>query len=180
MPSVSTTAALKDFFDHAVRDTFTDFTMADDGMVDYLAELLSRFACPEELSPPSATGTRLVTIADLQQEIQRAWESDGALFDPARELDLSRHIGDLALFMRGFFWERVRCAAATRHYTRMGTRAYRFVAEYHRATASPLASVFNALAQNFETYANLLIYVREIYVGADFAPRPPLFPRRPW
>jgi hypothetical protein len=125
-----------------------------DEAAGYLADLLTRYA-----TPPSRPGG----LTEMLGAVQRAWEIDGSTFDPQREVDLRREIGDYTLFMTGFFWERVEAMSAQHHYARVGAAAYRFVAEHHRAAGRPDAGVYRALADDFMRYAVVLMYVREIF-----------------
>jgi hypothetical protein len=163
---------VKSLFGEALRASFDDLAIADHGSTDYLASLLTRFAATVDLYPLAVTGARLESLADRLAEIQRSWRLDGRHFEPSRELEIRQGIGDFTLFMCGFFWERVKGHSVSRLYVREGKRAYRFLAEYHRAQARPEAHTFQALAGRFETYAAVLSYMRDVHLGAEFAPWP--------
>jgi hypothetical protein len=166
------TSPVKDLFGAALRASFEDLDIADHGTLSYLADLLGRYAITAELYPLDVTGGRLQSVADRLQEIQRAWRLDGGFFAPDHEVELQRGLGDFTLFMTGFFWERVKSESVTRHYVRQGKRAYRFLAEYHRAQRRPEAGVFQTLAGRFETTAAVLSFMRDVHLGAEFAPWP--------
>ena len=172
MTSLIETTPLKDLFGEALRASFDDLDIADHGTVDYLADLLSRFAVSADVTPLDVVGGRLQSVGDRIREIQRSWQLEGRHFDPVRELEIRRGLGDFTLFMSGFFWERVRSDSVTRHYVRQGKRAYRFLADYHRTHAGPESRVFRALASRFETCAAVLSYMRDVHLGAEFAPWP--------
>jgi hypothetical protein len=160
----------------AVAECFRDLDLEDEGIAGYLARLLVRFTTADAVHPPGAGGRRQETIADRLAEIQRAWDAARPGFDPRRELSLQRDLGDHALFMSGFFWERVRSMGARRLYLRTGRRAYRFVAACYRALDHPDAPRFARLARRFETYAAVLSYLRDVHLDGDLAPgsrRPP-------
>ena len=163
---------IKELFSWTVRLTCEELGLPDDSVSDYLADLLTRFACTDELWPRNANGAPMHGLVDRLAEIQRAWEFDTPHFNPERELELRRGIGDYTLFLSGFFWESVCARSAARHYVRQGRRAYRFVAEHHRALGQPEAQIFRALALRFETYAAALSYLRDVHLGAEFAPWP--------
>ena len=169
---------VKALFTEAVRESFDDLDIPDKGATSYLADLLVRFAATTEMLPAGVTGERLQSIADRMAEIQRSWSVDAGQFDPAREIQIRRALADYTLFMSGFFWESVKAGSLTRHYVREGKRAFRFVAEYHRAHGQAEASLYQTLGARFETYAAVMSYMRDVHLGADFAPWPhPVFAR---
>jgi len=169
--SIATTP-LKVLFGEALKASFTDLDISDRGTTGYLADLLARFSTTGDLWPLGVTGDRLESLADRLREIQLAWWSDGPHFDPRREVEVRQGIGDYTLFMAGFFWEWVKSESVTRCFVREGKRAYRFVAGYHRAHGRPEAVCFATLAARFETCAAVLSYMRDIHLGAEYAPWP--------
>ena len=170
--------SVKALFTEALRESFDDLDIADKGATGYLADLLARFAATTEMLPEGVTGERLQSIAERMAEIQRSWSIDAEQFDPARELQIRRSLADYTLFMSGFFWEAVKERSVTRHYVREGKRAYRFLAEYHRAQGQPDAALYQTLSTRFETYAAVISYMRDVHLGAEFAPWPhPVFAR---
>jgi len=155
---------MKRFFDRVVRRSFGDLALRDDSAADYLSDLLTRFARTENLYPTSpVTVQRLESVAELLLEIYRAWDVDSPHFNPIRERELRRHIGDYTLFMTGLFRERVEHLSVTGYYIREGKRSYRFVSEHDRADARSQARLFGALADRFEGYAGVLTYMRKVY-----------------
>jgi hypothetical protein len=166
------TMPLKTLFEESLKVSFADLDIADRGTTEYLADLLVRFTATGDLWPLGVSGVRLQSLADRVAEIQRAWHLDGGHFDPRREVDLRRGIGDYTLFMTGFLWERVKGESVTRCFVREGKRAYRFVAQYHRAQGRPEAMRFATLASRFETCAAVLSYMRDVHLGVEFAPWP--------
>jgi len=163
---------VKAVFSQALRDSFDDLAIPDKGATDYLADLLGRFTATAEMWPAGVTGERLESIADRVAEIQRVWTLDAGRFDPAREVVVRRGLADFTLFMSGFFWEAVKARSVTRHYVREGKRGYRFVAEYYRVHEQPEAQLYQTLAARFETYAAVISYMRDVHLGAEFAPWP--------
>lgn len=171
MSQAGSPPSLKRFFDRVVRRSFGDLALHADPAADYLSDLLARFARTETLYPASAvTAQRLDSVAELLLEIQRAWELDAPYFNPVRERELRRHIGDYTLFMTGLFRERVEHLSATGYYIREGKRSYRFVSEHDRADARPQARLFRALADRFEGYAGVLTYMRKVYFRSEDVP----------
>ncbi len=154
---------LQRFFERAIRATFRDLVLADDPAVSYLADLLTRFARTENLHPRGTRLPRLETVVDLLIEASQAWSLDSPSFRPEHEVTVKRHLGDYTLFMTGVFPERVDRVASTGLYVTEGRRAYRFVAEYARASAGTPASIFRRLADRFEAYVGALDYARRVH-----------------
>ena len=170
MDALVAMVGLKEFFGTTVRESFDDLSLHPGPAGDYLVELLTRFASSDELRPRTAGARRLESYPDHALEIARVWDQAGPNFDPTEEVRLRHHFADYALFMTGFFWDRMRSESMTRHCVGQGKRAYRFLAEYDRARGRADAIVYQDLALNFESYAGVLTYMREVYLGADFAP----------
>lgn len=158
---------LRGFFDRALRSSFRDLNLHDEPAVEYLADLLVRFARTESLYPRGHTVPRLETVVDLLLEAQHAWQDALPRFHPEHELTVRRHLGDYTLFMTGIFPERVERVAGTRYYIAQGKRAYRFVSEHDRASARPShragGPLFGRLSARFESYAGALDYARRVY-----------------
>ncbi len=163
---------LGEFFDDLVSLTLDDLGLWNDDVADYLVDLLTRFARTEVFHPASESGTETDGITNTLLEIQRVWEIDTPHFNPEREVELRRRIGDYTLFMSGFFWEAVHTASAGWYYASQGRRAYRFMADYHRALGQPEAAAFDALARQFDKYATALSYLRDVHLGAEYGPWP--------
>jgi hypothetical protein len=123
----------------------------------YLGSLLARYAFRIDVNPE--------TVAGHLSTIQRCWRLDDPAFDPRREVSLRQDVGDAALFLTGFLWERMASRRARRYFIRVGRRAYRFLAEYHRGSGRPeAAAVFGALSRRFLRYRVLLMYIREAHL----------------
>jgi hypothetical protein len=153
------------FFDRLVRMSFVDLRILSEPVADYLAALLSRFARTDQLYlQRGVTGDRLESVAGLLLEAERAWGFDQPDFNPFRECDVRRHIGDFTLFMTGIFREHVERRRSTGLYVREGKRAYRVVAEFERSALRPGAQIFQALATDFEAYAGALGYMKRVYL----------------
>lgn len=160
-PLEPTTAspALHQYLTDSLRRSAEELALPrDEAVVRYLGDLLARLAVRDDV--------RVETIAERLEAVRRAWEP-GPGFEPVREVELRRQIGDLALYITGFVWERLHARAAQRRYIGLGRRAYRFVAEHHRAAGHPDAPLYRALARRFLRYTVLLMYLREVYVDAE-------------
>lgn len=158
-----TPVELRRFFERAVRASFHDLALGEDGSAAYLADLLARFARTENLYPRGLALPRLETVVDMLLDAQAAWQADAPTFRPEHEVAIRRHIGDYTLFMTGIFRERVERGAGTRYYVSQGKRAYHFVSEHARASGGADAPPFRRLAERFEHYATVLDYARRVH-----------------
>jgi hypothetical protein len=167
------TGLLPRFFERVTRQSFHDLALDDPPVVQYLAELLTRFARTEALYAVRELPTRrLDTVADHLLAIQDAWDLESPSFRPEAEQSLRRHIGDYTLFMIGVFREHVERLAVTGYYEHEGRRAYRFVSETARAGGKPEAPLYRRLSERFEQYAGALSYARKVYFrSSDWPPR---------
>jgi len=171
MPESPVSPSLKRFFDRLVRRSLSDLRLASEPVADYLGSLLARFARTEQLyAVRGAAGQRLETVVDLLLEARRAWAFDAPDFDPFRERDIRRHLGDYTLFMLGIFREYVERRASTDLYVREGKRAYQVVADFQRSALKPDARLFSELALEFEGYVGALRYMKRAYLRASEPP----------
>ena len=163
------------FFERVTRQSFRDLALDDPPAVEYLADLLTRFARTEALyAGRELPARRLDTVADSLLAIQQAWDAESTTFNPNVAQTMRRHIGDYTLFMIGVFREHVDRLAVTGYYEHEGRRAYRFVSETARADGKPNASLYRRLSDRFEQYAGVLDYARKVYF------RSPEWPPRSW
>jgi hypothetical protein len=157
--------SLERFFDRLVRRSLDDLRLGGGPVADYLAGVLTRFARTDQLyALRDAAGQPLETVVAMLIEVQRSWEFDQPHFDPFRERDVRRHIGDYTLFMTGIFREHVERCASTGFYVREGKRAYRVVADFERSALKSDARLFADLADRFEGYAHALQYMKRVYL----------------
>jgi len=167
------TPGLIRFFERLVRHALGDLRLPADGVADYLATLLARFARSDQLyAIHDAAGRPVDSVTGLRIEAERAWAFDDPEFDPFRERRVRQHIGDYTLFMTGVFREHVERRASTGFYVREGQKAYQAVADFERSALRPEARLFEGLAQGFERYAGALTYMKRVYLRP--ADSPPL------
>jgi len=160
------------FFDRVIRQSFRDLACDDPSVVQYLVDLLTRFARAEALHTVRELPTRrLHSVADSLLAIPEVWDLDAPDFNPAAEQALRRHIGDYTLFMTGVFREHVERLGLTDYYQREGSRAYRFLAETARTGSTGDAALFRRLSARFEHFAGALSYARKVYFrSAEWPP----------
>jgi hypothetical protein len=171
MPELPVAPGLTRFFDRLVRKSLGDLTLGGEPVADYLAQLLARFARTDQLHAVRDTAGRpLASVVEMLLEVERAWSFEEPHFDPFRERDIRRHIGDYTLFMLGIFREYVERRASLGLYVREGKRAYRVVADFERAALTPKARLFAALSAEFEDYVMALQYMKRVYLRPAEAP----------
>lgn len=150
---------------HPLHELFRDLVwevmprqtgMDDPGVLDYLADLLLRFASTGELYRfRDLAGRRLTQVAELLAE------SEQRLGGPfvERERELRRHVGDVTLFWVGVFPEALpRLRAYPRldslvDYVAEGRRAYHQVSLLEAEPYRSRAPLFRRLSSHFELLA---------------------------
>ena len=133
-------------------------------LIDYVTRLLSDFSRTDELFRiRDARGRRLETVAAMLLELMRAWNS-AVPYRYEREVEVRRHCGDYTLFMSGLFRAHLEAESLLDYYLEQGQQAYGIVADRMEMTMSPQASVFKALAAEFESVSGALDYMRKVYM----------------
>lgn len=123
--------SLQQFFRHQIERGFQDGGLDEPETVEYVSEVLARFAETRNLyAVTDAAGRPLEYIVDFLTERQRAEGADGTRADYVRARRLLRHLGEYALFMTGLFRERLVCRGELRYYLAHGASAYWQCAEY--------------------------------------------------
>jgi hypothetical protein len=146
--------------------------IADPPMIDYVAELLTRFVHRDGVyRVRNLAGRRLGEVAQMLAEAE-------ARVGEARR-DVHRHIGDFTLFWTGVFPEalgRMQESARKDHlldYTRQGKRSYRIASELAEADGAAEAPLFERLSREFELCAFGLGEVRKEWERRDDEGAPP-------
>ena len=157
-------SGLRNFFQDMVAPAFGALGVGHREVVEYVTDLLTRFARTDQLYRiRDAEGRRLETIADMLLEHMRRWDSSAPYrFD--REVEIRRHCGDYALFMSGLFRAHVEGGSMLSYYLVEGEQSYATVAERMSMTVDPEAGVFRALAAEFERLSGALDYMRKVYM----------------
>ena len=145
--------------------------VADPKLVDYLAELLIRFAHVDSIwRLRSAQGKRLEEVAEMMAEA----ESDGRSVGSTREIH--RHIGDFTLFWAGTYPEalrQLRAPLSKDHlidYQQQGKRSYWIASQYDDEPYREEAPVLRRLSERFELCAFGLGQVRREWEKAEANP----------
>lgn len=140
------------FFHRHVQRGFGEQGLAQPALVDYVSELLTRFAKSSALFPFQHTDGRPVeTIAGL---LMVSLTGDTAKPSHTRETMVLHHLADYALFMSGVFRERLTVRGQIGYYRDHGRDAF---ARCARLEPNPQrASVFRHVSHDFEPISNAL------------------------
>ncbi len=146
---------LYSFFRRHVQSGFDEQGLAQPALVDYVSELLTRFARVNALFPfHTAEGRTLETIAGLLMVLQAEQGNESRKPGRARESMVLHHIAEYALFMSGVFRERLKCRGQITYYREHGRNAF---ARCARLESNPLhAAVLRRVSHDFEPISNAL------------------------
>lgn len=110
--------SLYQFFRHQVGHGFHRHGITEPATVDYVSDILTRFAQARQLHAlQDASGRPLEYIVDMLE----AWHGTEG---PARGRYVLRHLGEYTLFMSGLFRERLRRRGELDYYLAHGSSAY--------------------------------------------------------
>ncbi|MBI4530064.1 MAG: hypothetical protein HY709_00955 [Candidatus Latescibacteria bacterium] len=160
-----TPSSLHQFFGNLTRRSFAELWIWDEAVIDYLAEMLTRFARSENLYRiKRSTGERLETIVEMLIEVNRPLDLQGCSDrSPIWERTVRQHIGDYTMFMAGIFRENVERRGILGYYLREGQRAYLAVSELDRLLYRPGADLFKKLSRDFEYLTGALTYMKKVH-----------------
>ncbi|MBI2876670.1 MAG: hypothetical protein HYY20_07295 [Candidatus Tectomicrobia bacterium] len=159
-------APLKKFFEPLTARAFTELGIRDARIVDYVSDVLSRFARMDSLYRiRNAQGKPLDTVVEMLMAAEQCLELES--LNPSREKDIHQHIGDFTLFMAGIFREYVERQGILGLYIHEGEASYRSVAEYLKLLFKPEATLFYQLSRGFEQYAGSLNYLKKVYLRPE-------------
>ena len=125
---------------------------AEDHTVHYVVNLLTLFTRADELYADAPDGRRLPPLATMLAEAADA----GCDRDRHRSL---QRLGDVALFMAGFFPDSLaRKPVDVDYYIRMGGAAYGTLADQtrHGARGAGIGEVFGELAEKFTAFVDAI------------------------
>ena len=158
---------LHDYFSGIAEYAFhTRLGVADPPLVDYLAELLTRFVRLDAIySVRNLSGRRLEEVAAMVAE------AEARVGDARREVH--RHIGDFTLFWTGVYPEALahlrNAQRADRFvdYCAQGKRAYYIASTMRKGDNDPQSEVLERLSHEFEMCAYGLSEVRREWERRD-------------
>lgn len=153
--------SLRRMFAGYTEQTFeVELGIADPPLIDYLADLLSRFVRLEALFRlRDAVGRRLEEVAEMMLEAEQRQGQ------PRREV--YRHIGDFTLFWTGVYPEalsRLQETSRKDHlldYTQQGKRSYLIASTFENDPYRDEAPVLRRLSEEFELCSVGLRRVRQ-------------------
>lgn len=152
-----TSPTLAQFFRHQLVRVLAEGRPEDAPALDYISDLLARFARPQALHPFTAEGRPLEHLVDLWSAYR------AALADPRQGRARARlvlcHVGEYALFMSGLFRERLRRRGELDYYLDQGASAYS-----HCAGIEPLPPrrrLFQHLHRDFREVSSSLNHLRQ-------------------
>ena len=120
--------SLYQFFRHQVSHGFHRHGITEAATVDYVSDILTRFAQIRQLyALQDAGGRPLEYIVDMLETWQQA---QGEATRPARGRLILRHLGEYTLFMSGLFRERLKARGELDYYLAHGSSAYWRCADY--------------------------------------------------
>ncbi len=153
-----TISSLAEFFHDSVDAALaTNQLVLEDHTTHYVVNLLTLFSRSEALYEQTQDGYRLRPLASMFADAVEARS------EAERNYNLQR-IGDVALFVAGFFAHSLeRAAVDVDYYIYMGGGAYRSLSVHTRGTTrgQALSPVFDELAAKFQGLVDVLNEVRE-------------------
>ncbi|RMF85941.1 MAG: hypothetical protein D6739_03850 [Nitrospirae bacterium] len=139
------------------------------GTIDYLSDLLSRFARTANLFPLDRRGEAMVAVADILAEAAACRGLEGIEgYDPFQEARWQRHLGDYTLFTAGLFREWVERRASLRFYCDVGRDAYHRAADFEAVLDRRRARLFAELSETFEACVAALEGLRQGRFGGAY------------
>jgi hypothetical protein len=160
-------ANVREFFRESVDEALTRQRVeADDHTVHYVVNLLTLYTRAEELYDGETGGARLKPLARMLGEAVEA-PSDA---DRDRAM---RRLGDVALFVAGFFPDMLsRSSVDVDYYVRMGGTAYSWLAERapYSAQVRAYGTIFSELSGKFAAFVEVLGEISDqgrSYTSAD-------------
>jgi hypothetical protein len=150
---------LREFFHDSVQTALRKQRVAvDDHTEHYVVNVLTMFARSEELYESTPEGVRLKPLAHMLADASEA-------SSPQQRDDALRRLGDVSLFIAGFFAQSfARKLVDIDYHIAMGGRAYGTLADHLRGSirGQAFATVFLELAQKFQRLVDVLNEVAEM------------------
>ncbi|MHB8622163.1 MAG: hypothetical protein ACYC9J_12205 [Sulfuricaulis sp.] len=123
--------SLYQFFRHQVNHGFHRHGIAEPATVDYVSDILTRFALTRQLyALHNGSGQRLEYIVDMLAAWHLAQGGENNVTSPARGRSIILHLGEYTLFMSGLFRERLKARGELDYYLAHGSSAYWRCADY--------------------------------------------------
>lgn len=150
---------LYQFFRHQVSRGFRARGLAEPATIDYVSDILARFAHTRHLYLLlDDDGRPLEHIVDMLLLLNRAEGGEGSRPDAARGKLVNRHIGEYTLFMSGLFRDRLTARGELDYYLTHGSGAYWRCADYEINPGRRL--LYRRLHDDFERISDTLDMIR--------------------
>ena len=150
--------SLQQFFRQQLQHGFRACGMNETETLDYVSEVLARFAHTRLLyALRDSDGRPLEHIVDMLVAWQQAQEGRR---DRARERQVMRQIGDYTLFMSGLFRERLEARGELDYYMAHGRSAFWRSADYEPNPAR--RRTYRRLYEEFTPISDMLDYLRRV------------------
>ena len=161
IPLMTGEEALRRLFAALTEQTFqVELGVADPPLMDYLTDLLVRFARSEALTGfRDAEGRRLTQVVEMLEEAEHRQAK------PRRELH--RHLGDYTLFWTGVFPEALPRLQAPEHkdhlisYEQHGRKSYLIASRFEEEPFEDEAPVLRRLSEEYDLCREGLNRVRQ-------------------
>jgi hypothetical protein len=159
---------LYQFFRHQLGNGFAARGITEPATVDYVSEVLTRFAQTRSLYAVTDTqGRALEYVVDF---LAAARGDDSRRSDRARERSVLRHLGEYTLFMSGLFRERLKARGELGYYLAQGASAYGQCADVEPQSGQ--RAVFRRLHDSFTGIADSLDDLRRARLPLSLAATP--------
>lgn len=151
--------SLYQFFRHQVQHGFHTHGLTEPATVDYVSDILTRFAQTRMLhAVRDSAGRPLEYIVDLLEEWRRAQGGEKGTSSPTRERFIILHLGEYTLFMSGLFRERLMARGQLDYYLAHGSSAFWRCAGYE--INPDRRRLYRQLHSDFGRISNTLDYMR--------------------
>ncbi len=166
---------LYQFFHRQVQHGFGVHGVGEPAAVDYVSDVLTRFAQIRALDIiQNANGEPVTSITGMLTEWRRTQGWDNAPVNRPREALIVRHIGEYSLFMSGLFRERLAARGQLSYYLEQGRGAFWHCAHFESDPAR--MRLFRFLYGAFDRVSGALDHIRRVQlpVPATSGPVSPL------
>ncbi len=164
MSQVVASSDLQEYFKDTVHHSVIHLhTNASADAEYYLVQLLTRFASSDAFFDHDEQG-------QIQDKAMAIRLSDAVFSDKAAKIQQLKKMGDVALFVAGFFSDSFfKKVVGTDYYIRMGGVAYQFLSRImNQNDGKPIADLFEELSTNFVPFVDVLNDVSDkAHLGSD-------------
>lgn len=143
------------FFRRHLQQGFDDCGLSQPALVDYVSDLLARFARTRAVYAfRHADGRAIETLAGLLTEYLQDPDGSPRSAAPPREQLVLRHLADYSLFMSGLFRDRLRARGQLSYYREQGQSAFASCARFE--VRQERACILRNVGRNFQPITDAL------------------------